>query len=74
MVVRPARALGRFFSSGVDAGVIDAFGPHGAVALSQGIGARLSRFQTGQLPFYGAVLFAGASLVMLYVIVRGAWV
>jgi NADH-quinone oxidoreductase subunit L len=74
LFVRPSRALGRFFSSGVDAGVIDAFGPHGAVALSQSLGARLSRFQTGQLPFYGAVLFAGASVVMLYVIVRGVGV
>ena len=73
LFVRPARSLGRFFSSGVDAGIIDTFGPHGAVAISQNLGARLSRFQTGQLPFYGAVLFAGASLLMLYIIIGGTW-
>ena len=69
--VNPMRCLGQIFSKKIDADVIDALIPHGGVSVSQTIGAKLSAFQNGQISHYGSVIFGGAVLIVLYVVIMG---
>jgi len=59
LFVRTAWLFGRIFSQFGDKQIIDRLGPDGAAALSQGASRRFSRFQTGFIFNYAAVMMAG---------------
>ena len=61
LIVRPLVAISRFILwKGVDQGLIDGAGAHGAAGLARGLGWVGSRLQSGQLGFYIVVFLVGA--------------
>jgi NADH-quinone oxidoreductase subunit L len=61
VIVRPLVAISRFVLwKGVDQGLIDGAGAHGAAGLARGLGWVGSRLQSGQRGFYIVVFLVGA--------------
>jgi NADH-quinone oxidoreductase subunit L len=57
--VRPAKAIGSFFSKSIDAGVIDRFGPNGFSNASLCVGKLLKNIQSGYVYHYSFVMLLG---------------
>jgi len=74
LFVRPAHAVARFAWQGVDAGVIDRFGPNGIAATVMQAASRVRRLQSGYLYHYAFVMLIGVAAVVTYfVIARGGF-
>jgi NADH-quinone oxidoreductase subunit L len=67
LFVKPAWALGRLFSKS-DRQVIDGIGPDGVASLSNRTAGRFSRFQTGFIFNYAAVMIAGVVVFIAYLL------
>lgn len=66
--VKPAWFLGRVFSDIIDRLVINQLGPDGAAFLSHKTATRFSRFQTGFVFNYAAVMVAGVVILLGYLL------
>ena len=68
LFVRSAWTLGRFFSNTGDRQIIDRLGPDGVALVSQKAANRFSRFQTGFIFNYAAVMIAGIVIFIGYLL------
>ena len=68
LFVKPAWVLGRFFSVTGDRKVIDGLGPDGVASASQKTAGRFSRFQTGFIFNYAAIMIAGVVVFIGYLL------
>lgn len=66
--VRPALVLAKFFSEKGDRQLIDFYGPDGAARFSSRIAARFSKWQTGFIFDYAAVMMVGIIVFIAYLI------
>lgn len=68
LFVRPAKALGLFFSKFIDAGFIDKLGPNGFAFLSDKVSGIFRSLQTGYIYHYSFVMLVGLILAIGYFI------
>jgi len=68
LFVKPAWILGRVFSQQGDKKLIDGLGPDGVAAISSKTAQRFSRFQTGFVFNYAAVMIAGIVVFLGYLL------
>src|SRR5688572_11226403 len=71
--VRPAKALGFGLWKGGDGAVIDRFGPDGIAAVSQEIGRRAMRLQSGYVYHYAFAMLIGVVILITWYMFGGGW-
>jgi NADH-quinone oxidoreductase subunit L len=71
--VNPAKALGFGLWKGGDGGVIDRFGPDGIAAVSQEIGRRAMRLQSGYVYHYAFAMLIGVVILITWYMFGGGW-
>ncbi|MEM9233212.1 MAG: NADH-quinone oxidoreductase subunit L [Pseudomonadota bacterium] len=72
MFLRPAEIIGRFLWKGGDERTIDGAGPNGLSGLIAGGARRLVNLQAGYVYTYAFVMLAGLTLILFFVLSRGA--
>ena len=71
--VSPAKALGFGLWKGGDGGVIDRFGPDGIAAVSQEIGRKAMRLQSGYVYHYAFAMLIGVVILITWYMFGGGW-
>ncbi len=71
--VNPAQALGFGLWKGGDGGVIDRFGPDGIAAVSQDIGRKAMRLQSGYVYHYAFAMLIGVVILITWYMFGGSW-
>jgi NADH-quinone oxidoreductase subunit L len=70
--LRPAQIIARALWKGGDERTIDGLGPNG-ISAAMGMGARrLVRIQSGYMYHYAFVMLTGLTLILLFILLRGA--
>jgi NADH-quinone oxidoreductase subunit L len=64
--VRGAKALGDLFWKGGDQKIIDGFGPDGVAAVSEAVGKRTGRLQSGYVYHYAFVMLLGVAGLLTF--------
>jgi len=71
--VKPAKALGFSLWKGGDGAIIDRLGPDGIAAVSQEIGRKAMRLQSGYVYHYAFAMLIGVVILITWYMFGGGW-